>query len=122
MRAATGAAPAADVAAQTAAALALVSKHFSSSTWQPDVATLAPRLLRKAKAAYAYAKAAYTRDGAAASCTSSPAAKNCIGAACDRKSRGVRAAPHATLLAAKRVRGRVVSVQTTKTCKEEQLE
>ena len=90
MLAATGKAPAADIAAQTAAALALTSKYFAASEWQPDRVTLAPRLLRKAKLAYAHAKATYTQYGAEASCSLSAAAKNCIGAACDRASKGVR--------------------------------
>ena len=74
--------PAADVAAQAAAALAMSAKvalehgtpedqRAANSTWAP-----------KAARAYAYAKLMWQRHGNDSSCTVSGANDNCIGSGC----------------------------------------
>ena len=74
--------PAADIAAQAAAALALNAKvateygtaedqQMANSTWAP-----------KAERAYVYAKKMWEMHGANASCTNSASLTNCIGTGC----------------------------------------
>jgi hypothetical protein len=77
--------PAGDVAAQAAAALALLSAFFrnSSGSTADDKSVLAPKLAAKATRAYAYALAMYeANEGKTAysSCSRSGAKANCVGA------------------------------------------
>jgi hypothetical protein len=77
-------APASDVAAQTAAGLAMLAHYFQQSPYgsQNDKKALVPRLTTRAQAAYAYAKFVYQRDGDKSTCSRSASNNLCIGAAC----------------------------------------
>jgi hypothetical protein len=87
--AATGDKPAADIAAQTAAALALVSKYFKDTS--APTGDSIDRLSTSAMSAYNYAVAAYGKYGSGATCGNSAAAKNCISTPgnCKPKAKGV---------------------------------
>jgi hypothetical protein len=76
--------PAADVAAQAAAALALMAKiaQTHGNEWDQKVANFT--WVPKAKRAYAYAKLMWQRHGKKATCTKSSASTNCIGAGCTK--------------------------------------
>ena len=74
--------PAADIASQTAAALALLSRWLerSDQTTQSDKRELAPLLAKKAKHAFEYALAIDAQNGGDGSgCTASDALDNCVG-------------------------------------------
>ena len=74
--------PVADIAAQTAAALALSAKVLLEHG-EPEDASTADRWMRKAVAAYEYARKMVAMHGAEATCTASSAARNCVGAGCE---------------------------------------
>jgi hypothetical protein len=84
MHAADGNKPAADLAAQAAAGMAMLAKYFRSSkrSTAGDRA-LADRLEPRARAAYDYSQRMVTKFGSAKStCSNSPANDNCIGVTC----------------------------------------
>lgn len=76
--------PAADIAAQAAAALALISRvaldHGTLADQQEASNTWAP----KAERAYTYAKQMWQLHGNKSSCTLSSANDNCIGSGCTK--------------------------------------
>lgn len=76
--------PAADVAAQAAAALAMMSKvaiQYGNTVDQRNAnVTWAP----KAERAYAYAKKMWQQHGDESSCTVSAANENCVGTGCTK--------------------------------------
>lgn len=92
--AATAKAPAADIAAQTAAGLAMLAKFFKDSpnSSPADKKHLVPRLEARAKRAYEYATAMFERDGIDSTCSRSLAVSNCIGSHCTRGFLAVRSA------------------------------
>jgi hypothetical protein len=76
----TGSNIAADVAAQTAAALALVSHLLKKHGDASDLAAGGvPRMMTKALHAYAAARVGYEKGGDKAVCTLSGANRNCVG-------------------------------------------
>ena len=72
----------ADIAAQTATALALSAKVLTDHG-EPTDASTANRWLRKASAAYNYARKMTAMHGPEATCTASSAATNCVGTGCE---------------------------------------
>ena len=74
--------PVADVAAQTATALALSAKVLLEHG-EPEDASTADRWMRKAVAAYDYAVKMAAMHGAESTCTASSAATNCVGVGCE---------------------------------------
>ena len=84
-RAATAKAPASDIAAQTAAGMAMLAKWFktSSGSTKADKA-LGDRLAVRARAAYRYAQVMYDRFGKPSTCSASVANNNCIGSSCGK--------------------------------------
>jgi hypothetical protein len=75
--------PIADIAAQTAAALALSAKVLNDFG-EAGEERAADRWWKKAKAAYEYAKKMTAMHGERATCTSSTASKNCVGVGCPK--------------------------------------
>lgn len=74
--------PAADIAAQAAAALALNSKVALEYGTSADIESANTSWTPKAERAYVYAKRMWEMHGANASCTNSAALTNCIGTGC----------------------------------------
>jgi hypothetical protein len=105
----TGTKPAADIAAQTAAALALIAKHFTgiSSSGAVNIAELVPELTAKAEIAYQYATAAYEKFGDSSSCSTSGASTNCVAASgeCKQGAKGVCLQPGGHRTVAKPIPG-----------------
>jgi hypothetical protein len=105
----TGTKPAADIAAQTAAALALIAKHLTriSSSGAVDSAELVPELTAKAEVAYQYATAAYEKFGDSSSCSTSGASTNCVAASgeCKQGAKGVCLQPGGHRTVAKPIPG-----------------
>jgi hypothetical protein len=83
--------PAADIAAQTAAALAMLAKLFRTYGTTSDKASggLADRMAATATAAFVAAKDAYERFGRLSTCALSSANTNCVGS-CVAGANGVR--------------------------------
>jgi hypothetical protein len=83
--------PAADIAAQTAAALAMLAKLFRAYGTTSDKASggFADRMAAKAAIAYVAAKDAYGRFGRLSTCALSSANTNCVGS-CVVGAQGVR--------------------------------
>jgi Glycosyl hydrolase family 9 len=91
---ATASKPAADIAGQTAAALALLSRVFKAygTTGEKAVGGLADQLLAQADVAYKAAADAFVKRGDNSSCSRSGANKQCIGD-CPLNVDGVRCLP-----------------------------
>lgn len=98
--------PSSDIAAQLAAAMAVLAKwmQMSQYTSEEDKTVLVPRLEDRARNAYAYATEMYSRStetgselGTDITCSGSGATTNCIGTACNSDaSMSVRTYPHLT--------------------------
>jgi hypothetical protein len=76
--------PAADVAAQAAAALALMSRVALDYGTEADKQAARNTWIPKARRAYNYAKLMWQKHGDMSSCTNSAANGNCVGAGCTK--------------------------------------
>lgn len=91
MHAGDSANPSSDIAAQLAAGMGILAKwmEMSQYTSVEDKTILVPRMVDRARNAYAYAKEMFARSttsfadgGTDTTCSGSAARKNCIGVAC----------------------------------------